>query len=51
MKQKEASMKLSVALHFAKYIYLTENPTSKPLSPEMMKLVKIHNLTMIPKSW
>ena len=44
-------MKLSVALHFAKYIYLTENLTSKLLSLEMIKLVKVHNVSMIPKSW
>ena len=48
---KKSSMKLNVALHFTKYIYLTENPTSKLLSPEMIKLIKIHNITMIPKSW
>ena len=50
-KTKKSSMKLNVTLHFAKYIYLTENPTSKLLSPEMIKLIKIHNITMIPKSW
>ena len=44
-------MKLCVALRFAKCIYLTENPTSRLLSLEMMKLVKINNITMIPKSW
>ena len=44
-------MKLNIALDFAKSIYLTENPTSKLLSPEMTKLEKIHTVTMIPKSW
>ena len=34
-------MKLSVALHFAKCIYLTENTTSKILPPEMIKLAQI----------
>ena len=49
-KQKKASMKLSVALHFTKWIYLTKNSTSKVLSPGMIKLVKVHNISMIPKS-
>ena len=44
-------MKLSVALRFAKCIYLTENLTLRLLPLEMMKLVKIYNITMIPKSW
>ena len=43
-------MNLNTALHFAKSIYLTDNPTLKLLSPEMTKLEKIHNVTMIPKS-
>ena len=40
-KQKKASMKLSVALHFAKFIYLTENKTSKLLSPELIEVIVI----------
>ena len=44
-------MKLNIALHFANSIYLTENPTTKLLSLEMTKFEKIHNVTMIPKSW
>ena len=43
-------MKLSVALPFEKYIYLTENPNSKLLLLEMMKLVMIHNISVISKS-
>ena len=50
-KRRKASMKLSVVLYFAKSIYLTENPTSKLQSLEMIKLVQVHNISMIPKSW
>ena len=48
---KKASIKLIVALHFAKCIYLTENPTSKILSLEMINLVNIHIITINPKFW
>ena len=44
-------MKLSAALYFTKCIYLTENPALKLISPEQIKLVKVHNISMIPKSW
>ena len=44
-------MKLNVALHVTKCIYLIENPTSKLLTPEHIKLVKIDNITLFPKSW
>ena len=37
--------------HFAKCIYLIENPTSKFLSPELIKLVKVHKISMIPIYW
>ena len=50
-KDKEASFKKAVGLHFAKCIYIMENPSSKLFDPNMIEHVKAHDIELIPKSW
>ena len=49
-KGKKASFKKSVGLHFAKCIYIMENPTSKLFDPKMKEHGKKDDIELIPKS-
>ena len=44
-------MKRSVALHFARAMYVEENPLTKYLTALEKLKVKKHSLDMIPVSW
>ena len=50
-KDKKASFKKTVALHFAKCTYIKKNPCSKLFDPNMIGHVKSHDINMLPKSW
>ena len=41
-------MKRSIALHFAKCMYITYNPESKLLQQNLKRLVKVHTIDVIP---
>ena len=45
------SMKKSIALHFARSIYVKENPDTELLSTSDKIKVKIHLVNMIPFVW
>ena len=45
------STKRSVALYFAKCMYITKNPQSKLLRQDLKHSVKIHTIDMIPTLW
>ena len=44
-------MKISIALHFAKCMYITQNPESKLLRQDLKHLVKVHTIDMILILW
>ena len=44
-------MKRSIALHFAKCMYITQNPKSKKLRQDLKHSVKVHTIDMIPTLW
>ena len=44
-------MKKSIALYFARSIYVNENPNTNLLSTTEKVKVKIHSVNMIPISW
>ena len=44
-------MRKSIALHFARSIYVNENPNTNLLSTTEKVKVKIHSVNMIPISW
>ena len=44
-------MKKSIALHFARSIYVKENPDTDILSTSEKVKVKIHLVNMIPFAW
>ena len=50
-KDKKASFKKAVGLHFAKCIYIMKNPSSKLFDPNMIEHVKTHDINLLPKSW
>ena len=50
-KNKKQSMKKSVALHFARSIYVNENPNPNLLSTSEKLKVNIHSVNMIPIAW
>ena len=45
------SMKKSIALHFARSIYVKENPDTDLFSTSEKVKVKIHSVNMIPIAW
>ena len=47
-KSLKISMKRSIALHFAKFMYIAQNPESKLLRQDLKHLVKFHKKDMIP---
>ena len=50
-KNKKQSMKKCVALHFARAMYVEENPSTKYLTSLDKLKVKNHSLDMIPVTW
>ena len=44
-------MKRAIALHFTKFVYITQNPESKLLRQDLKHLVKVHTIDMIPILW
>ena len=50
-KTLKISMKRSIALHFAKCMYITQNPESKLLRQHLIHSVKVHTIDMIPRLW
>ena len=50
-KSLKISMKISIALHLAKCMYITQNPDSKLLRQDLKHLVKVHTIDMIPILW
>ena len=44
-------MKRSIVLHFAKCMYITQNPESKLLRQDLKHLVKVHTIDMILILW
>ena len=44
-------MKRSIALHFAKCMYITQNPKSKLLRQDLKQSVMVHTIDMIPRLW
>ena len=44
-------MKKSIALHFARSIYVNENPNTNIISTSEKVKVTIHLVNMIPTSW
>ena len=51
IKSLNISMKRSIALHFAKCMYITQNPDLKLLRQNLKHLVNVHTIDMIPISW
>ena len=50
-KNKKQSMKKSITLHFARSIYVNENPNPNLLSTSEKLKVKSHSVNMIPIAW
>ena len=44
-------MKRSIALHFSKCMYITQNPESKLLRQDLKHSVKGFTIDMIPRLW
>ena len=44
-------MKIYIALHFAKCVYIKQNPESKLLRQDLKHSVKVHTIDMIPRLW
>ena len=50
-KNKKQSLKKIVALHFARSIYVNENPNTNLISTSEKLKVKVHSVNMITNSW
>ena len=50
-KSLKISMKRSTTLHFAKCMYITQNPESKLLRQDLKHSMKVHTIDMIPTLW
>ena len=50
-KNKRQSLKKIVALHFARSMYVIENPNTNLVSTSEKLKVKVHSVDMIPTSW
>ena len=50
-KSLKISMKRSTTLHFAKCMYITQNPDLKLLRQNLKHLVKVNTIDMIPTLW
>ena len=50
-KNKRQSLKIIVALHFARSMYVNENLNTNLISTSEKLKIKVHSVDMIPTSW